>query len=859
MSSYQRAAISHQLSAFGFQFLILLLGSEGLLTGQTVVNGGRVQIGPWDASGATYTIPAKRGTTAQLPATCTQGAEYFATDAAPGQNKYLCSAANTWTQQQTGTSTFLQTGTGAVSRTVASKLQDVVHVKDFGAKGDGVTDDSAAFTAALASGAGEVRADGGTYVVNSVITLAKSQKIHFGVGTHTVGGIRFSDSLTDQTGTGTIECAGSGVTTLMLKNGANQDVISQTNFAALTGKNSTYGLFRGELRGCTIDGNKANQTGTSYGIRLYGHGLEMTDVSVRNAYSDGIYTEWGLDSTFATPFLDLEGYFTGIRSAFNNGNGWTFRGPHDSDFVEMVLYQNGGWGMQVQTSGTYNGNGHFSNVNTFLNTLGGVYSNSSLDGSQIAATASSGWGMLIDSGAGSHNLSASEFAGPTGLEVRAPSQIISGNVVNTTTAGLRLNGGSGNFTLQMFNNTGYQIDFANEVGPSVISANSANAAPGAMFNGTPSQADYVFVDFGGSSANRYTSLPVQTVHVAGWSPQFPQSNATMAVINDTAQTGNLSATNLTLSNSAQVGTATFANLGSAANGAILYCSNCTQTTACAAGGSGAMAMYVNGAWSCAEGGGGAYTFRNNLTNSSGTVDFTPFDSTVMNAVDDFLPTSAASGSIGLLGWSSNAVGSACAGAAMQAGQANHPGIFYYNTGGAAAGNGCSLTLSNAGTAYPLANLGSGGAWSYWEAQAIFETNTSEVSHDIYLVGFSDNYNTYHPASGNDIAVRYDPTGGGGCPSNESSTHWVYEVSVGGSKTCYDSGLAVAANTWYHIRIYSTTPGAIQFQINGAYSGSIPAAPTVNMSPEFMVVTTSTAGGAYLYIDWWAMKMQGLIR
>ena len=164
------------------------------------------------------------------------------------------------------------------------------------------------------------------------------------------------------------------------------DVISQTNFAALTGQNSLYGLFRGEIRGCTIDGNKANQTAASYGIRLYGHGLEMTDVSVRNAYSDGIYTEWGLDSTFATPFLDLEGYFTGIRSAFNNGNGWTFRGPHDSDFVEMVLYQNGGWGMQVQTSGTYNGNGHLSNINTFLNTLGGIYSNSSLDGSQIMAT-----------------------------------------------------------------------------------------------------------------------------------------------------------------------------------------------------------------------------------------------------------------------------------------------------------------------------------------------------------------------------------------------------------------------------------------------------------------------------------------
>jgi hypothetical protein len=507
----------------------VLLGIQ-TLTGQTVVNGGRTQIGPWDASGAVYTLPAKRGTIAQLPATCTQGAEYFATDATPGQNKYLCTATNTWTQQQGGggTTTFLQNGAGAVVRTVTSKLQDVVHVKDFGAKGDGVTDDSAAFTAALASGAVEVQADSGTYVVNSVITLAKGQKIYFGAGQHTIGGIRFSDSTTDQTGTGKIECAGSGQTTLMLKNGANTDVVSQTNFASLTGKNSQYGLFRGEIHSCTIDGNKTNQTTASYGVRLYGHGLVMTDVSVRNAYSDGIYTEWGVDSTFATPFNDLEGFFTGIRSAFNQGNGWTFRGPHDSDFVEVVLYQNGGWGMQVQTSSTYNGNGHLANINAFMNTLGGIYSNSSLDGSQIAATSATGWGMLIDSGAGSHNLSASEFAGPVGLEIRAPSQRISGDIVNTTTAGLRLNGGSGNFTLQMFNNTGYQIDFASEIGPSIIFANSANAPAGTMFNGTPSQTDFVFFDFGGSSANRYTALPVQTVHVAGWSPQFPQSNAVMA-------------------------------------------------------------------------------------------------------------------------------------------------------------------------------------------------------------------------------------------------------------------------------------------------------------------------------------------
>ncbi len=70
---------------------------------------------------------------------------------------------------------FLQAGTGAVARTVQSKMRDVVSVKDFGAVGDGVADDTAAFASALAylgsiSG-GELQCPSGTYRTSSPLIV----------------------------------------------------------------------------------------------------------------------------------------------------------------------------------------------------------------------------------------------------------------------------------------------------------------------------------------------------------------------------------------------------------------------------------------------------------------------------------------------------------------------------------------------------------------------------------------------------------------------------------------------------------------------------------------------------------------
>ena len=58
--------------------------------------------GTQDFSGSAHTLPSKKGTGSSMPASCTVGEEYFATDATAGQNKYYCTATNTWTQQLVG-------------------------------------------------------------------------------------------------------------------------------------------------------------------------------------------------------------------------------------------------------------------------------------------------------------------------------------------------------------------------------------------------------------------------------------------------------------------------------------------------------------------------------------------------------------------------------------------------------------------------------------------------------------------------------------------------------------------------------------------------------------------------------------
>lgn len=88
---------------------------------------------------------------------------------------------------------FIQSGTGAVARTVQSKERDIVSVKDFGAVGDGVTDDTTAIqnaaTQAATFGGGAILyfpPSSGFYKITAPISITAAMRI-IGSGQYTSG------------------------------------------------------------------------------------------------------------------------------------------------------------------------------------------------------------------------------------------------------------------------------------------------------------------------------------------------------------------------------------------------------------------------------------------------------------------------------------------------------------------------------------------------------------------------------------------------------------------------------------------------------------------------------------------------
>lgn len=88
------------------------------------------------------------------------------------------------TNSTVGMPTFTAVGIGAVSRTLTDKAREIVSVRDFGAVGDGIANDTVAIMAALAA-ADSVYMPAGTYLINQTIELIDNKYL-FGAGASTI-------------------------------------------------------------------------------------------------------------------------------------------------------------------------------------------------------------------------------------------------------------------------------------------------------------------------------------------------------------------------------------------------------------------------------------------------------------------------------------------------------------------------------------------------------------------------------------------------------------------------------------------------------------------------------------------------
>lgn len=158
---------------------------------------------------------------------------------------------------------FVQTGTGAVARTTQAKLREFVSVKDFGAVGDGVTDDTAAFLAAIANSRTIYVPDGGTYIVSGILSL-NDNTAFVGIGSPTI-------------------------------KKKNNDTNAHCIFFISSKKNVSFSAL-------TLDGNGANQTASASSNKAVvevwndSANIQFNSVVIQNGYKWNMYLKGNSDA-----------------------------------------------------------------------------------------------------------------------------------------------------------------------------------------------------------------------------------------------------------------------------------------------------------------------------------------------------------------------------------------------------------------------------------------------------------------------------------------------------------------------------------------------------------------------------------
>jgi hypothetical protein len=275
-----------------------------------------------------------------------------------GQNGFVSDLADSDGSDWIG---FLSNGTNATARSAQNKMRDIVSVKDFGAVGNGVTDDAAAIQAAIDafSDGATIYLPAGTYRVSTQILV--NTKISL------VG-----DGIASENGTG---AAYRGATCIL---------------RAFTGANATIAL-NGDC--CAIDGVDVdgNNQGTGSQVQVWGSRVRIGKLSTRNSGGDGVrigktdtgastinanfwYIEYLITCGNAANGLRVDdtntsivgsyplglananaGYAALIDARSNGGDGVQLGNCNDNVFADIGAQDNAGIGIHFKTDGTNSG------------------------------------------------------------------------------------------------------------------------------------------------------------------------------------------------------------------------------------------------------------------------------------------------------------------------------------------------------------------------------------------------------------------------------------------------------------------------------------------------------------------------
>lgn len=303
----------------------------------------------------------------------------------------------------------------------------VYSVKAYGATGDGSTDDTttiqAAIDAANTAGGGTVFFPEGTYI-STLLTMYSN--------VHLVG-------------------VGPTGTTVKLKNSTNTALIQGDDFETLSAGNTTGGIADWSIQSMTLDGNKANNGTTGYGLRVYGYRYVLRDLHIKDCFTNGIYSQWASASS-----ENMEARLDNVRvysSTTANGDGsgtqvyWL--GPHDSVFTGCFFFYGDAKGFEAahadKAAGLIFENCHaYGNDQTYgwyLTGNGCSLNNCVAEGAITAQV------YINESNIRVTNLYAfaASAASPVGVEVASNKSgyVITGMIVNCTSNAVKLTGTDG--------------------------------------------------------------------------------------------------------------------------------------------------------------------------------------------------------------------------------------------------------------------------------------------------------------------------------------------------------------------------------------------------------------------------------